>query len=331
MLKWGILILLVLAVGVWLMQKREVPDDISYGVSFSKLHSDELGLDWLDVYLEILNDLNVKKLRLSAHWPLIEPERDVYDFSVMDFQMNEARVRNIPVILAVGRKAPGWPECHTPHWVGYMEWEEQKMEIRQYLTKVVERYKDYPNLRYWQIENEPFLNFARHICGEPDEAFYEEELALVREMDTDTPILATDGGEFGTWLKAHNHADAFGSTMYLYVYTKLIGYWRYPVYGGFFRWKLNMLEWLAREDKPKISIEVGLEPWLKEPIVSVPIDEQLEKMNMERFEEILGVTRDSGFAEHYLWGAEWWYYVKQKGHPEFWERARELFEKTNNQ
>ncbi len=315
----------VIVGGAWLSQRREISTELSYGVSFSKLHSDELGLNWQDVYLEILNDLGVEKLRLSAHWPQIEPERDVYDFSVMDFQMREARARDIPVILAVGRKAPGWPECHTPYWVGYMEWEEQKMEIRQYLTQVVERYKDYPNIRYWQIENEPFLNFARHICGEPDEAFYEEELALVRSLDPNTPILATDGGEFGLWYKAHQHADAFGSTMYLYVYTKVVGYWRYPVYGGFFRWKLNTLEWLAGDLKPVISIEVGLEPWLKEPIKNVPLEVQLEHMSMERFEEILDVAAKSGFPEHYLWGAEWWYYMRQHEHPEFWDRAKELY------
>lgn len=311
--------------GVWLMQMRTIPTSFTWGASFSKLHSDELGLDWRDVYEAILTELKVKRMRLSAHWPLIEPERDVYDFSVMDYQMRRAREEGVSVILAVGRKSPGWPECHIPHWVGSMEREEEKREIRQYLTKVVERYKDYPNITYWQIENEPFLHFARHICGEPDEEFYKEELALVRGIDPDTPILATDGGEFGFWYKAHKYADAFAPTMYLYVYTRHIGYWRYPVSPAWFRWKLNMLEWFSGETKPKLSIEVGLEPWLKEPIVNVSLEGQLEKMNMERFEEVLQFARATSFAEHYLWGLEWWYYMREKGHPEFWNRGKELY------
>ena len=47
-----------------------------------------------------------------------------------------------------------------------MEWEEQKMEIRQYLTAVVERYKDESIITHWQVENEPYLSlFAQEICG----------------------------------------------------------------------------------------------------------------------------------------------------------------------
>ncbi len=321
----GLWIFAAIVFAVWIAQRRDVPETLRYGVSFSKLHADELGLDWKAAYLAILDDLNVQQLRLSAHWPMIEPERDVYDFSHLDFQMREARARNASVILAVGKKAPGWPECHIPRWVGTMEGEELQMEIRQYITEVVERYKDDPNIRYWQVENEPFLDFARHICGDPDEKFFAEEIALVRAIDPNTPILATDGGEFGLWYKVQKYADAFGSTMYLYVYTKHIGYWRYPVYGGFFRFKLNILDRIAETEKPAFSIEVGLEPWLQQPIIDTPIAEQLERMSMERFDEILGVAATSGFAEHYLWGAEWWYYMREKGHSEYWLRAQELF------
>jgi hypothetical protein len=310
---------------LYILSFRQLPSELSYGVSFSKLHADELHLDWKETYRAILNDLGVKKLRLSAHWPMIEPERDRYDFSAMDYQMQEAQKSGASVILAFGKKAPGWPECHRPHWVGYMEWEEQKMEIKQYIMLIVERYKDYPNLLYWQVENEPFLDFARHICGEPDEEFFQEELALVKALDPDHKIVVTDGGEFGLWYKAHRFADVFGSTMYIYVYTKHIGYWRYPVDAWFFRLKRNVVEFLGGE-KPAISAEVGLEPWLFQPIVKTSFEEQLEKMNMERFEEILSLVARSGFAEHYLWGAEWWYYMKENGHPEFWERAKGLFD-----
>ncbi len=328
-MKMALKIVIALLVGwavFFALSFREVPSDMAYGASFSKLHSDELHLDWKETYRAILNDLGVKKLRLSAHWPMIEPERDAYDFSALDYQMSEARAKNASVILAVGRKTPGWPECHTPQWVGYMEWEEQKMEIRQYVRAVVNRYKDYPNLLYWQVENEPYLYFARHICGEPDEEFLEEELALVRSLDPKHKILLTDGGEFGLWYKARGHADVFGSTMYLYVYTNLVGYWRYPIPPGFFRFKQNVMDRLFGE-KPSISVEVGLEPWLKEPIVDAPLEEQLKRMNVERFDEIISFASRTGFSEHYLWGAEWWYYMKKNGHPEFWERAKELYAK----
>ncbi len=308
---------------IWIVQRRSVPDSLSYGVSFSKLHADELGLNWKEAYVALLDELGVRRVRLSAHWTMIEPERDSYDFSALDFQMQEARERNVSVILALGKKAPGWPECHIPKWVGTMPWDEQKEEIRQYIGLVVNRYKDYPNLQYWQVENEPFLDFARHLCGDPDEAFIQDEVLLVREIDPLHPILLTDGGEFGTWHKARKYGDIFGSTLYVYVWTQKIGYWRYPINAAFFRAKLNIVEALFGT-KPSILAELGLEPWLNSPIVDASIEEQLLRMNIERFDEIIALAAQTSFQEQYLWGAEWWYYMKLNGHPEFWQKAKAL-------
>src|SRR3989338_11173516 len=113
----GALVVFVVVFGaVWILSLRSPASEIVYGVSFSKLHSDELGLNWKDVYLTLLDDLGVRHLRLSAHWPMVEPRDGVYDFSVLDYQIAEAAARGADVILAVGRRAPGWPECHTPKW-----------------------------------------------------------------------------------------------------------------------------------------------------------------------------------------------------------------------
>ncbi len=317
-------VIVVIGVGFYLVSRRDVLPISPYGVSFSKLHADELGLEWKEVYLALLDDLGVRKLRLSAHWPMIEPEEDRFSFEELDFQMQEAEKRGAKVILAVGRKTPGWPECHTPVWIEGKSVEEERRHRLSYIQAIVERYRDSSALHRFQVENEPFLNYARHLCGEPDEKFFAQEVALVRSLDPHHPIVVTDGGEFGLWYKARSHADVFGSTMYLYVYTHYLGYFRYPISGAFFRLKQNILDILTGE-KPSISIEVGLEPWLNQPIVETTLEEQLQRMNMGRFEEILLVARESGFSEHYLWGAEWWYYMKLKGHPEFWERARSEF------
>src|SRR3989338_742807 len=128
-----------------------------YGVSFSRFHADELKLDWKETYLAILDDLGVRNFRFSAHWPLTEPEKDKYNFSELDFQMAEAEKRNGSVILAVGHRLPGWPECHTPKWVNDLTHVQHEEELLKYIETVVERYKDSPSLRYWQVEKEPFF------------------------------------------------------------------------------------------------------------------------------------------------------------------------------
>jgi len=303
------------------------PETIQYGVSFSKLHSDELNLDWRETYDAILADLGVRHLRLSAHWPMVEPEKDAFNFTELDYQVREAREAGATVILGVGRRLPGWPECHIPDWADGLSAREQKDEIRELVRTVVNRYKDEPHISYWQVENEAFLlGFAKEQCGELDVDFLEEELDLVRDLDPETPILMTDGGEFGLWLPAYTRADAFGTTMYLYIWSKKYGRLRYPVKPGFFYLKHNIVRALGGEGKPMILIELGLEPWLTQPIVDTPVDTQLKQMGMDKFKETLSFAQKTRFDTQYLWGAEWWYWMKERHNdPRFWRHAQGLF------
>lgn len=314
----------LVALALYVLSLRATPQVFTYGASFSKLHSDELHLDWKEAYRAVLEDLGVKHLRLSAYWPMIQPEQGAFDFSILDYQMQIAADHDADVILAVGRKTPGWPECHFPDWTKGMNVDDEHAARITYITAVVNRYKDSSALRYWQVENEPFLSFAIDRCGAPDEAFFSKEIDLVRSLDPNHPIITTDGGEFGTWHTARKYGDVFGSTMYLYVWSRHIGYWRYPISAGFFRLKQNVVETLFGK-KPSILIELGLEPWLNQPIADTPLDEQLEHMSVDRFNQLVEFATRTSFSEQYLWGAEWWYYMKEKGHPEFWDAAKSIF------
>lgn len=92
-----------------------------------------------------------------------------------------------------------------------------KVEIREYITAVVTRYKDSPAITHWQVENEPYLSlFAYEHCGELDESFLEEEIALVKSLDPTRPVLVTDSGNLGTWRGAYAHGDSFGTSVYVY-------------------------------------------------------------------------------------------------------------------
>src|SRR3989344_9024221 len=116
-----LLITIALIVAVfYVLSLRPLPEKITYGVSFSKFHSEELELNWKEVYLALLDDLNVRNFRFTAHWPNTEPEDGKFNFSELDFQMNEARKRDASVIMAVGRRLPGWPECHEPSWLSQL-------------------------------------------------------------------------------------------------------------------------------------------------------------------------------------------------------------------
>ena len=325
-----IFILLAIVASFWVLSLDMSPEtNFVYGVSFSRFHSDELKLDWKKTYLAILDDLKVRHLRLTAHWPLTEPKKGVYNFSELDFQIREAEKRNATVILAIGHRLPGWPECHTPEWVSKLTLEQYRQELVKYVETVVNRYKNSPSLLYWQVENELFLSFfARSSCGfysVNSEEILKEEIDLVHRLDPAHPVLVTDSGEFGTWYKAYRSGDAFGTSIYLYVWWRnFVGPIRYPITPAFFRIKHSLVR-LIYGTKPSIVIELSSEPWLLQPIVDTPIEVQLQRMGINKFNEMINFSSKTGFNTFYLWGAEWWYLLSMNGHPEFWERAKELY------
>ena len=320
-------ILMILVIGIFALSYTPIPKQITYGLSFNKIYADELGLPWRDVYYSILDDLQVKNLRLAAHWTVVEPEQGKYDFSVMDEEMNAARDRGVSVIFGVGRRLPRWPECHVPDWAKSLSWDDQKVAITDYITTVVNRYKDYDNIFYWQVENEPFFTkFAQDSCGTTlDEKFLEQEVALVKKLDPTRPILVTDSGNVGLWYPAYNLGDAFGTSIYLYVSNELTGPIKSLYQPWMYRFKENLVQ-LFRPQKPVFLIELSLEPWLDTTITQAPISLQLERMNTDRFDEIITYAKKTNFERQYLWGAEWWYWMKNQGHPEFWEKAKLIFE-----
>ncbi len=319
----GLFVLLI--VGISLLSIKRIPDTISYGVSFSKYHSDELLLPWQEVYIALLDDLGVRKFRLSAHWPMIEPERGVHSFTELDYQILEAEKRGAQVVLAVGRRLPGWPECHVPDWAQSLSWEEQKNIIRTNIELVVNRYKNSPAVAYWQVENEPFLSvFAYEHCGDLDRDFLKEEIALVKRLDPTRPVLVTDSGNLGLWKDAWQEGDVFGTSVYMYLWNPTVGQVRSVYLPSFYRAKTNLMELLYGKQE-SFLIELSLEPWLLQPIVDTPIDVQLDRMSIDKFNEIIEFAETTGFENQYLWGAEWWYWMKKRGHSEYWDRAHALF------
>src|SRR3989344_4409142 len=324
--KYILITLIVLFVLYLILASREARKQIEYGVSFSKLHSDELNLNWKEVYRSILDDLNVAKIRLSAHWPMIEPENNEYDFSVIDYQINEAKKNNAEVILAIGRRLPVWPECHEPDWAKKLSWEDRKKEITEYIEKVILRYRYHENIKYWQIENEPFLTvYAKENCEKLDREFLKEEISLVKKLDSTRPVLVTDSGNLGGWYGAWNEGDAFGTSLYLYLWNPQFGKIKSFLWPGFYRAKTAFLE-LTAGKKESFLIELSLEPFLLQPIVNTPYEVQLDRMDENKFNKIIEFAKKTGFEKQYLWGVEWWYYMKENDYPEFWDKAKEIFD-----
>lgn len=280
-----------------------------------------MNLDWQKAYLEILDGLEIKNLRLIAYWPQIEPTKDNFDFSDLDWQVNQAQNHGAKIILAVGRKLPRWLECHEPDWIQSQELKIKNEELLKYLKETVNHYKNEPAIIAWQVENEPFLNFGE--CPPLDAMLLDREIALVRELDK-RPVMITDSGEFGFWVRAAKHSDIFGTTMYRWVWQKWLGSYQYPIPPAFFRIKERIARFFVGQEKPFLVIELQAEPWQQKQIYELTVEEQIKSLNFDEFKAIIDYAKKTGFSEYYLWGAEWWWSLKQNGHPEYWDYIKQL-------
>lgn len=297
-------------------------EDTLFGVNFSQKHAENLGLDWKQVYSAILNDLRVKNIKLATYWDFIEGKEKEYYFNDLDWQIKQAEDKGANLILVIGMKTPSWPECHIPEWAKGLEKEEQQEKVLQYIEQVVLRYKDSKAIRYWQVENEPFFPFGE--CPERDKNFLKREIELVKSL-SEKQIIISESGEFSLWFKAASYGDVVGTTMYRKVWFKEINsYVSYSFPATFYRRKALLIKWLFNKDV--ICVELQAEPWGPSLIYDLPLIEQEKTMNLERFNKNIEFARKTNLSEFYLWGVEWWYWMKEtQDKPEIWEKAKELF------
>lgn len=324
------IILIALGVFVLSISPLNTAGVKKWGVTYSSLYAKQLGFDSRQLFKDILNDLKVKDFRLIAYWTEIEKEEGKYDFNELDFQISALGEKNGQAILAVGLRLPRWPECHIPSWareflVSNFQFSKFEQALLKYIEAVVNRYKENQTIWAWQIENEPFLGGFGE-CPKLDKEFLEKEIILVKSLDS-RPVILTDSGELGRWHKAYRRADIFGTTMYRRIWNKYIpgGYFTYPLSPDFFKFKAGLMKQLFGE-KEIINIELQGEPWTHKRPWDTPLEEQLKSFDINQFKENIEYAKKVGFEKNYLWGVEWWYWMKNtQNHPEFLEEGKTLF------
>ena len=196
-------------------------------------------------------------MRLPVYWDLVEKQPGIYEYADVDWQLDEAKKRDVAVILTVGIKVPRWPECHIPQWVG------------------------------------------------------------------DDASVRTDSGELSLWVQAASRGDEFGTTLYRDIYSpKVGGYFEYPIGPNFFRFKEKMVRWFTSQEHFSV-IELQAEPWASGWIADISLSEQFKTMNETRLVENVDYARQVGFHDIYLWGGEWWYWMKtQQGNEGYWNAIK---------
>jgi hypothetical protein len=319
-----VLIITLVLSGYFFLGSTKPAEKITWGVNFSQKQAFGLGLDWQEIYLALLNDLGVKNLKLAVHWDLIESQEQEYSFEDIDWQIEKAEKAGAKVVLVIGMKTSRWPECHLPGWAKDLDKAGQQEKILDMLEKVVVRYKNSTTVIAWQVENEPFFPFGE--CSWVDKNFLKTEIDLVKSLDSQKrQVIVTDSGEGSLWIAAAKLGDVVGTTMYKKVWQHQLGfYFTWPFPAVFYHRKAEIIKRFF--GKSVICAELQAEPWSKKSLVETSLEEQKKTMDPEQFRYIVTFASNTGLDQFYLWGAEWWYWMKEKqGQPEIWQEAKKLF------
>jgi hypothetical protein len=281
-----------------------------------------LGLDWKEAYLDILDELNVKYIRIPVYWDEIEAREGVFDFSDYVFMIEEGEKRNVEFILNFGMRTPRWPECHIPAWMDDSNTDFLQDRTMLMIDETLDVFKKYDSIVYWQLENEPLLN-TFGVCPKADYNFLKKEFEFVKTIDS-RPIIISSTGELSLWRRETALADIFGTTMYRVVSNSSFGYFRYPYPSSFYRTKAKILK--ANLENVFI-VELQAEPWMPVyDLLNLESEEYLKSFDIEQFKANLQFAYNTNFKKAYLWGVEWWYFRnKIANDPSYWDIAKELF------
>lgn len=285
---------------------------IKYGVTVSLHLLRELELDPKLVVSELL-DTGVEIFRITVYWDLHESQKGSADFKSLEGILDIVKSRRGQIVLAVGMKVPRWPECFIPEWAMSLPTEEREAALREFMRKTVIAFRGFPGLKYWQVENEYFLDFG--ICPNRGKNVLDHEIVLVKSLDPGRPILLTDSGErmlasgYGVgWLRLAHRADIYGGTLYRSAWDKRKNYFIYGFSESFYRIRWNLVKvWGPDVIVAELQAEPFLKPYLN--FRSVDSEETGLTMNPKFLVENLAFVEAIRPSEVYLWGAEWAYWL----------------------
>lgn len=318
-------IFMFLGILIYLESTSTHHPNLKFGVTFSPSYATYLGLDWKDSYDLILNELQVKRLRLPTYWREVEPVDSKFNFADTDYLLDQANKNGAEVLLVVGIKQPRWPECQIPDWARSLTTEERQKQVLRLVETVVNRYKTHPAIWAYQVENEPLFGFGED-CDKADRKFLKQEVDLVKILDPKKPIIITDTGEWRAWITPMRLSDILGISLYRFAYIQGFGPLDYQLPKLFYKLKSAIIRPLFAPTNTKTIItELQAEPWSDKGLKNTPVDQQLKLMTIDKFMDNITFARNTGFDEIYLWGVEWWIYLKAHNHPEYWEYAKTLF------
>ncbi len=297
--------------------------EFKFGATFIPSYARYFELEPESTLDAMINDLNIRHFRIVSYWDSIEKTPGQYDFSELDWQFKKIQAAGGTVSLAIGLRQPRWPECHMPEWAAKQPKDKWYPQLKTFIGKVVNRYKDNPALDTYQLENEFFLK-AFGICPDHTRERLVDEFNYVKRLDPHHKLIVTRSNNAWGWPIYAPIPDVSGVSIYKRVWDKTITkrYFEYPFPAWFYAFLAGGNKILTGKDV--IVHELQTEPWgPNKGIKDISIEEQDKSLSAERLTDRIKYGKATGMREIDLWGVEMWYWRKVKLHDDsLWEAGK---------
>ena len=314
------------------------------GTTFSQLQCGYMGLDYQQTFREICA-LGFDRIRLCSYWNEIEPIDNQFDFTRLDWLLEQSDRAGIEVILTVGMKAPRWPEFHFPDWVkakydtsGHPEPVDRMAELAdrglRFTQTVVNHTRQSSAVKYWQVENEPFTRLDITAGRFLSYDFVRREVELVRSLMLPGQKLAMTNAislpqgnlkeDDRAFQESINLADAVGINVYTRVPAGNSPFYLQP-FPIYWRKLQNWQQQLVDRDREAWVAEAQAEPWEPNQLVAT---NKLEhpSSSPRQATQLVSTLSKLGYGTVMLWGCEYWYWQKQQGATQWWSAMQKLIQ-----
>lgn len=334
------------------------------GISFRPLQAAAFGLE-LHSTLQAMLVYPFQIIRLGAYWNRMEHEPGTFQTDELDWQVEAAERAGKQIILALGPlKTFGYPEFFVPKHHLTQPFPEHKLvkasaypallqAAMEYLTRLVERYKQHESIIAWQLEHDAVGTLGVEHSWRLETGFVAQEAAALRKADATRPLIMN--GFLSTslflrlwvWWLTHDQGDSLVLAQRLADMVGIDYYPRYaflPLGSRTIYVDGNQSPWLrslARKLLPQAGMpaksllitEGQAEPW---EAVTVPDNPQNQGMFSCLPEDVISNynTCMGWFGEqiplyaYLFWGAEYWILRKQSGDPSYLQAFERILENS---
>ncbi len=283
-----------------------------FGTSFIPAYASSLGIDPKETMDALINEVGIRQFRLVSYWNQIETEPGKYDFTDLDWQFEKAEASNSNVILTLGLRQPRWPECHPPSFIDTTKpldsWQPQ---LEDFMTAVINRYKDSPSLYKYQLENEYFLK-GFGDCKDFSRSRLIDEYNLVKKLDSKHPVIVGRSNNAQGFPVGKPTPDQLSISVYKRVWDAAITkrYIEYPFPAWFYGYLAGVQKIYLGVDMSIAELQAEAWPPNSQSIPKVSLEEQNKSLDARRLKERFEYGRNTGMKSIDMWSGEYWYYRK---------------------